>query len=150
MPPTRDEAKIAEAKSKFISTSTNATAAIRKKYKPTQISLGKGAFGQVFLFHSLDGKQNYAVKILLKELMPDIELELIKEEIAILSSLDHPNVVNYIESFEDDRYLYLVMENIEGAIELRKFTHKLESERTDPTQPIMPEKDAARIMLMFA
>jgi serine/threonine protein kinase len=95
-------------------------------------------------------KSKFAVKIVLKELLPTSELAIIREEIAILSSLDHPNVVNYIESYEDTRYLYIIMENVEGALELKSFINKLEGERTDPSQPIMAEKDAARLMLMFS
>jgi serine/threonine protein kinase len=83
------------------------------------------------LFHSIDRTSKFAVKIVLKELIPERELAVMREEIAILSSLDHPNVVNYIESFEDQKYLYIVMENVEGANELRSFVDQLTKERSD-------------------
>ena len=51
--------------------------------------------------------------------MPKEDLSLVKQEIAILSDMDHPNVINYIESFEDKKYLYIVMESVENAIELK-------------------------------
>ena len=34
--------------------------------------------------------------------------------------LDHPNIVKYIESFEDEENLYIVMEYLENAQELQK------------------------------
>jgi serine/threonine protein kinase len=35
-----------------------------------------------------------------------------KQEIGILSGMEHPNIVNYTESYEDARYLYIVMEYV--------------------------------------
>lgn len=37
-----------------------------------------------------------------------------KEEIEIMTNLDHPNVVKYIESFEDEKYIHIVMEYCKG------------------------------------
>lgn len=42
-------------------------------------------------------------------------LDAIYEEVAILNQCDHPNVVRYFETYEDPRYIYLVMENIDGG-----------------------------------
>ena len=38
----------------------------------------------------------------------------IRDEIRVLNSLDHPNIVRYFEEYENDRYIYLVMEYCEG------------------------------------
>lgn len=43
------------------------------------------------------------------------ELDAIKEEVAILTKLDHPNIVKYYETYEDDKNIYLVMEYIGGG-----------------------------------
>ena len=43
----------------------------------------------------------------------------ITEEIAILSALDHPNIVKYYETYNDAEKTYFVMEYIDG-IELKK------------------------------
>lgn len=32
------------------------------------------------------------------------------DEIEVLKSLDHPNIVKYIETFENQSFLYIVME----------------------------------------
>ena len=36
------------------------------------------------------------------------------EEVAILNQLDHPNIVKYYETYDDQKYIYLVMEYIHG------------------------------------
>ena len=42
-------------------------------------------------------------------------LEAIKEEVGILTKLDHPNIVKYYETYIDEKYIYLVMEYIGGG-----------------------------------
>ena len=41
-------------------------------------------------------------------------------EISIMATLDHPFIIKFIESFEDDRYIFIVMECLQDAIELKK------------------------------
>ena len=52
-------------------------------------------------------------------------LDLIREEIAVLSVLDHPNIVKYVESYEDKRYMYIVMEYVENATDLEHLVKNL-------------------------
>ena len=33
---------------------------------------------------------------------------------AILNKLDHPNIVKYFETYDDNKYIYLVMEYVKG------------------------------------
>ena len=42
-------------------------------------------------------------------------IELIREEIEILRTLDHPNIIKYYESFESDKFMYIVMEYCSGG-----------------------------------
>lgn len=42
-------------------------------------------------------------------------LDAIKEEVSILTKLDHPNIVKYYETYIDEKYIYLVMEYINGG-----------------------------------
>ena len=86
-----------------------------------EVDLGAGAFSNVFMFQSRQNpSMKYAVKIMFKEdLSPDV-LELVNEEVAILAMLDHPNIVKYQESYEDEQNLYIVMEVLEEANELQK------------------------------
>ena len=39
---------------------------------------------------------------------------MLKDEIEVLQKLDHPYIVNYFETYDDIKYLYLVMEYVEG------------------------------------
>jgi serine/threonine protein kinase len=50
------------------------------------------------------------------------EVELAEREARVLATIDHPLVPRYLEHFEEDGHLYLVMEKIEGETleELRK------------------------------
>ena len=49
---------------------------------------------------------------------------MIQQEVAILHKLDHPNIVNYYETYDDKRYLFLVMEYIDGVELLDKITEE--------------------------
>ena len=42
-------------------------------------------------------------------------LDAIQEEVMILTKLDHPNIVKYYETYIDEKYIYLVMEYIDGG-----------------------------------
>ena len=64
-------------------------------------------------------------------------LRRIKDEIKILASLDHPNVVKYYETYESPNYMYLIMEYCQGGMLFNKLTE----EREDFT-----EEKAARVM----
>jgi len=42
-------------------------------------------------------------------------VEAIFQEVSILTKLDHPNIVKYYETYVDEKYIYLVMEYIDGG-----------------------------------
>lgn len=52
------------------------------------------------------------------------QIDQIMEEVCILSNLDHPNIVNYYETYDDKKYVYLVMEYIEGVQLFDKITQQ--------------------------
>jgi len=56
----------------------------------------------------------YAVKVVPKKRLDQDMVTNIREEVKILACLDHPNIVKFIEEFETQKYLYLVMEYIDG------------------------------------
>ena len=86
----------------------------RKTYEYLSI-LGSGAFAKVRLFRNIHYKNlKYAIKTLKKEGISKPLYDCIKLEVNILRRLDHPNIVKYYESFEDDVYLHIVMEYLEG------------------------------------
>lgn len=62
-----------------------------------------------------------AIKVLDKKKLRD-NIDCIMEEVAILHSLDHPNIVKYYETYNDQKYIYLVMEYITGMPLFEKIT----------------------------
>jgi calcium-dependent protein kinase len=55
-----------------------------------------------------------AIKVLNKAKLKD-HIEAIREEVKILTKLDHPNIVKYYETYDDTKYMYLVMEYCSGG-----------------------------------
>ena len=84
---------------------------IKKYYEINSTALGKGAFGKVFKAQSLtDENFRVAIKRLEKKNMGKKDIAELGDEVEILNQLDHKNIVNYYEVYEDKKYLYLVME----------------------------------------
>ena len=77
--------------------------------------IGAGAFGKVFLSHNIsDPSFKVAIKVLNKNKLKR-HIKVIREEVKILTKLDHPNIVKYYETYEDQKYMYLVMEHCSGG-----------------------------------
>jgi serine/threonine protein kinase len=58
----------------------------------------------------------FAVKLIDKKAFNDEKhMTMFRSEVAIMSSIEHPNVVRLYETFEDDVHFYLVMEMIRGG-----------------------------------
>lgn len=75
--------------------------------------LGKGTFGKVFkAIHKESGLER-AIKVIIK---PNItEYATFITELGILKNLDHPNIVNIIETFETENLCFLVLELCRGG-----------------------------------
>ena len=95
-------------------------------------TVGKGKFGQVKLgIHKESGKQ-VAIKIINKKHLEVTDLEQIKSEIDILKIAKHPNIIKLYDVYENEKYIYIIMEYCPGGdlfsyIEKRDF--KLKEER---------------------
>ena len=66
--------------------------------------------------------------------------------------LDHTNIITYVESYEDKRYMYIVMEYFKQASELKTIIENFASkmnEGDNKRQPILPENDVCHIMHML-
>jgi calcium-dependent protein kinase len=90
---------------------------LKQLYKITESTkvLGAGAFGKVFLSESIyDPTFKVAIKVINKKKIGE-HINTIKEEVEILQRLDHPNIVKYYETFDDQKYMYLVMEYCPGG-----------------------------------
>jgi len=87
-----------------------ATSQIKKKYKIETKVLGAGAFGKVFMATSVaDSNFKVAIKVISKKKLEN-DIDQLKDEIDILKRLDHPNIIKYYETYENAKYMYIVME----------------------------------------
>jgi len=78
--------------------------------------IGRGAFGEVRVVKKKDDGEVYAMKTMLKKEMIDKnQVAHIKAERDLLSAADNPWLVRLLYSFQDDKYLYLVMEYCGGG-----------------------------------
>ena len=89
---------------------------IRKEYR-FKNQLGGGHFGTVRKAYRISEKKNknkfYAIKsIPMKNLSCNID-DFIKE-VDIISTLDHPNIIKFYETYHDDCFFHIVMELCQG------------------------------------
>ena len=122
---TNEEPKFQRSNKRRVTQSKNKD--IRKSYEFISM-LGNGSFGKVRLYRDRNYKDLlFAIKTLKKEGIPPYQFNLLKSEVTILSNLDHPNIVKYFGTFEDESYIHIVMEYLKGhdldkIITLKKYT----------------------------
>ena len=82
-----------------------------KDFKKEKV-LGKGSFGSVYLVRRKQDNKIYALKTVIMEKLNKREQENSVNEVRILASVNHPNVIGYKEAFWDDTgsSLNIVME----------------------------------------
>lgn len=102
--------------------------------------LGHGQFGYTYVATDKSNGDRVAVKKIEKsKMILPIAVEDVKREVRILQELTgHENVVHFYNAFEDDSYVYIVMELCEGGELLDRILSKKDSRYT--------EKDAAVIV----
>uniref|UniRef100_A0A5B6ZR24 non-specific serine/threonine protein kinase n=1 Tax=Davidia involucrata TaxID=16924 RepID=A0A5B6ZR24_DAVIN len=102
--------------------------------------LGHGQFGYTYVATDKSNGDRVAVKkIEKKKMVLPIAVEDVKREVKILQALTgHENVVQFYNAFEDDSYVYIVMELCEGGELLDRILAKKDSRYT--------EKDAAIVV----
>ena len=62
-----------------------------------------------------DPEFQVAIKVLDKHKMSLKDLSHVMDEVDLLKKVDHPNIVEYHETYDDKHYLYLVMELCTGG-----------------------------------
>ena len=100
---------------------------IETKYK-LGANLGAGAFGQVRRCVHLDTGNEFAIKVMKKEMVRKrkIYVKLLENELSILGSKSHPKIIRIVDLMEDKDNFYVVSEIVEGG-ELFKRLCQLES-----------------------
>ncbi|XP_078177746.1 calcium-dependent protein kinase 4 isoform X1 [Carex rostrata] len=102
--------------------------------------LGHGQFGYTFCATDRNTGDRVAVKRIDKiKMTKPVAIEDVKKEVRILCSLrGHENIVHFFNAFEDDSFVYIVMELCEGGELLDRILAKKNSRYS--------EKDAAVIV----
>ena len=82
-----------------------------KDFKKEKV-IGKGSFGSVYLVRRIADNKIYALKTVILDKLNKKEQENSVNEVRILASINHPNVIGYKEAFWDDlsSSLNIVME----------------------------------------
>lgn len=105
------------------------TLLLRGRYRAVK-PIGRGGFGRTYLALDVDRLNTYCV---IKQFAPQAQgtkslnkaLELFTQEAMRLNELgEHPQIPNLLAYFEQDRYLYLVQQRIEG-LNLSQEIHRL-------------------------
>ena len=107
-------------------------------------TLGTGSFGRVRLVFQQKENKFYALKILKKiEIMKLKQVDHILSEMSILNLIDHPFIVRMRGVSQNDRYLYIVLEYVQGG-ELFTYLRSVKSLRNEDAIFY-----AGQVLLMF-
>ena len=120
-------------KETFILKSSEAMATKYLKIK----EISNGTYSKVYSVQKKTDFKLYCCKEILKSKVKD--LPKFRNEINILSKVDHPNIIRLYEIFEDDRYISLVMELCEGGNLFDRINDLAEKDKS------FSEKEAVKI-----
>jgi len=112
------------------------------KYSKIKV-LGKGGFGEAVLATRKDTRETVVIKEVRLAGLSRKEIDDAKKEAAFLSSLRHPNIVGYVESFTEMNKLFIVMEYADGG-DLAGRIAQLKKERK-----AMPEEEALNVFVQL-
>ncbi|KAG2186391.1 hypothetical protein INT43_002829, partial [Umbelopsis isabellina] len=76
--------------------------------------IGKGQFGVVYRALNIDTGHLYAIKRIKIELQEGVDQEMM-QEVELLKSMDHPNVVKYIGCVRTKKFLDVILEFVESG-----------------------------------
>lgn len=94
--------------------------------------LGKGAYGHVTLVSHKRRNTKEAMKVISKKFVQQHGgTILLQREVAIHKSLDHPNIIKLHDYFEDEKFVYLVMEYAEHGNIFRQMQKQGKFSETD-------------------
>jgi len=88
---------------------------IRLYYK-FKDSVGGGNFGTVRIAYrrNEEPRKYFAIKSIKKAELSLDNIKNLTKEVKILSDLDHPNIIKFYETYNDDQYFHIVMELCKG------------------------------------
>jgi tRNA A-37 threonylcarbamoyl transferase component Bud32 len=106
--------------------------------------IGEGHFAVVKKCIDKNNKKEYAVKIIDKQKLDSKDLGYIIHEKNYMKLIKHPNIVSLIEDFENEKYIYLVMEYYKGG-DLFSYIYEYYKNKK-----MISEKNVAKIIKIIA
>ena len=85
------------------------------RWENTQQHLGSGGFSEVYLVKNRKSGKLAAAKIMHKRKMDDEDMKSVLDEVNIMRQLKHPNVVEFIDYFDEATEMYVVIEYCKGG-----------------------------------
>lgn len=87
-------------------------------------TLGEGAFAKVKKAKKKDTDEEFAIKCVKLSGLDINDMLSLTNEIDIQGKINHPNVVNLYELYQDDEYIYMVFELMKGGELMDRMTEK--------------------------
>ena len=112
------------------------TGTIAKRYLKIK-NIANGTYSKVYIVQNKTDFKLYCCKEILKNKVADINK--FRNEINVLSKVDHPNIIRLYEVFEDDRYISIIMELCQGGDLFKKINELAEKDQS------FSEKEAVKI-----
>ena len=106
--------------------------------------IGQGHFAVVKKCIDKESRKEYAVKIIDKQKMEKKDIELIMQEKNYMKIIKHPNIVSLVEDFENEKYIYFVMEYYKGG-DLFSYIYEYYKNKK-----MISEKNISRIIKIIA
>uniref|UniRef100_A0A1I7XE73 non-specific serine/threonine protein kinase n=1 Tax=Heterorhabditis bacteriophora TaxID=37862 RepID=A0A1I7XE73_HETBA len=78
-------------------------------------TVGKGAFGSAILYRRREDSSLVIIKEINMYDLDSSQRQLALNEVHLLSRIDHPNIISYYDSFEEDGILMIEMEFADGG-----------------------------------
>ena len=93
---------------------TEAKGDVQERYI-VQAVIGKGAYGEVRTVRDKITQDLRAMKVIPKDSCAGMNSAAITNEIQVLKTLDHPNILRIYEFYQDDTNYYLITEYCSGG-----------------------------------
>eukprot|EP01036_Dinobryon_divergens_P029071 gene29071-38125_t len=88
---------------------------IKDRYSLGEL-LGEGGYSKVYLGISKTAlQQKVAIKVVTRASLQKDDEEALRNEVAILENLKHPNIVRQLDFFEEPQTYYIVLEYLTGG-----------------------------------
>ena len=107
--------------------------------------IGQGNFGLVRKCIEKNTGKEYAVKIMDKNKIKKNDLQFIIQERNYMILIKHPNIVSLVQDFEDENFIYFVMEYFKGG-DLAKYMKRIKENMKEKNL----ERIAAKIIRIIA